>query len=201
MRLASACLLITSVSALLVGCALAPTKSVLEQQKAVAVYSWEAQGQMVFRCTYDERGFFWAFLYPQGKLLDDKGREQAVLGSDFSVTARDGSLVKGHIIEQGPQESARNLRTAVIAVESTNHGLLSGVRYYARRQPEGGMPLASCSASQRGHLLRVRFVPATFSIGDILSWTQSRQLLSGIPSRNLLKLVLLTASVISDRSC
>ena len=101
MRLASACLLITSVSALLVGCALAPTKSVLEQQKAVAVYSWEAQGQMVFRCTYEERGFFWAFLYPQGKLLDDKGREQAVLGSDFSVTARDGSLVKGHIIEQG----------------------------------------------------------------------------------------------------
>ncbi len=55
MRLASACLLITSVSALLVGCALAPTKSVLEQQKAVAVYSWEAQGQMVFRCTYEER--------------------------------------------------------------------------------------------------------------------------------------------------
>lgn len=157
MRLASACLLITSVSALLVGCSLAPTKSVLEQQKAVAVYSWEAQGQMVFRCTYDERGFFWAFLYPQGKLLDDKGREQAVLGSDFSVTARDGSLVKGHIIEQGPQESARNLRTAVIAVESTNHGLLSDVRYYARRQPEGGMPLASCSASQRGHLLRVPF--------------------------------------------
>ena len=69
----------------------------------------------------------------------------------------DGSLVKGRIIEQGPQESARNLRTAVIAVESTNHGLLSGVRYYARRQPEGGMPLASCSASQRGHLLRVPF--------------------------------------------
>lgn len=100
---------------------------------------------------------FLGFLYPQGKLLDDKGREQAVLGSDFSVTARDGSLVKGHIIEQGPQESARNLRTAVIAVESTNHGLLSGVRYYARRQPEGGMPLASCSASQRGHLLRVPF--------------------------------------------
>ena len=128
MRLASACLLITSVSVLLVGCSLAPTKNVLEQQKAVAVYSWEAQGQMVFRCTYDERGFFWAFLYPQGKLLDDKGREQAVLGSDFSVTARDGSFVKGHIVEQGPQESARNLRTAVIAVESTNHGLLSGVR-------------------------------------------------------------------------
>lgn len=144
---------------------------------------------------------FLGFLYPQGKLLDDKGREQAVLGSDFSVTARDGSLVKGHIIEQGPQESARNLRTAVIAVESTNHGLLSGVRYYARRQPEGGMPLASCSASQRGHLLRVPFRARYVSIGDILSWTQSRQLLSGIPSRNLLKLVLLTASVISDRSC
>ena len=131
MRLASACLLITSVSALLVGCSLAPTKSVLEQQKAVAVYSWEAQGQMVFRCTYDERGFFWAFLYPQGKLLDDKGREQAVLGSDFSVTARDGSLVKGHIIEQGPQESARNLRTAVIAVESTNQTSARG-RHAAR---------------------------------------------------------------------
>lgn len=37
-------------------------KSVLEQQKAVAVYSWEAQGQMVFRCTYDERGFSGLFV-------------------------------------------------------------------------------------------------------------------------------------------
>ena len=98
MRLASACLLITSVSALLVGCSLAPTKSVLEQQKAVAVYSWEAQGLMVFCCTYDERGFFWAFLYPQGTLPYDKGREHAVLGSDFSLTARDGSPATGHII-------------------------------------------------------------------------------------------------------
>ena len=160
MRLASVLLSAASAALLLAGCAVAPRVdevNVLEKANASAVYSWEARGQMIFRCDYDQKGFFWVFLQPQGKLLDDKGRQQAVLGADFSVTARDGSSVKGRIVEQGPQESARNLRTAVVAVESSGRGMLSGVRFYARRQPEGGMPLAACSAAQRGHLLRVPF--------------------------------------------
>ena len=124
---------------------------------AVAVYSWEAQGSMVFRCTYDEKGFYWAFLRPEGKLTGSGGRVQAVLGPDFSVTARDGSSLTARIVGQGPLESARDLRTAVFRTQASKSGMLRGVRWYARRQPNGGMPLATCTASQRGHLLRVPF--------------------------------------------
>ena len=94
MRLASVLLSAASAALLLAGCAVAPRVdevNVLEKANASAVYSWEARGQMIFRCDYDQKGFFWVFLQPQGKLLDDKGRQQAVLGADFSVTARDGS--------------------------------------------------------------------------------------------------------------
>lgn len=149
-------LLITALALLLAGCAgVAPEKDPLEG--ASPVYSWQAQGEMIFRCTYDEKGFYWAFVRPEGKLLNDSGREQAALGADFSVTARDGSSVRARIVEQGPQTSARDLRTAVFAAESQGRGMLEGVRAYTRRQPEGGMPLAPCAASLRGHLLRVPF--------------------------------------------
>ncbi|WP_295477214.1 DUF3455 domain-containing protein [uncultured Sutterella sp.] len=149
----------SSALLLLAGCAVGPLGGphVDPLKDAVAVYSWEAQGQMVFRCAYDEQGFFWEFIRPEGRLIGDNGRQQAVLQKDFAVTARDGSAVSARIVDQGPQISARDLREVVFAAESSGRGILSGVRWIARKNPSGGMPLASCTASQRGHYLKVPF--------------------------------------------
>lgn len=119
--------------------------------------SWRAQGQMIFRCAYDEKGFFWQFVRPEGMLYDQTGRRQAVLQANFAITARDGSMLQTKIIEQGPQESARNLRTVTFETTSEGKGLLDGIRYVVRQQAVGGMPLVTCSAAQRGHLLKVPF--------------------------------------------
>lgn len=43
------------------------------------------------------------------------------------------------------------------SAQSEGRGILEGVRYIARRQPSGGMPLVTCTASQRGQYLRVPF--------------------------------------------
>ena len=40
---------------------------------------------------------------------------------------------------------------------SWQDGILQGVRWMRRTAATGGMPLAGCSASQRGELLRVPF--------------------------------------------
>ncbi len=122
-----------------------------------AVFSWRAEGQMIFRCAYDDKGFFWEFVRPEGRLLDDKGRRQAVLQQSFGITARDGSSLSARIIEQGAESSPRNLRTVTFATRTSGPGMLSGIRLVVRRDAVGGMPLASCTASQRGHLLRVPF--------------------------------------------
>ncbi|MDO5530483.1 DUF3455 domain-containing protein [Sutterella sp.] len=124
---------------------------------STAVYSWQATGRMVFQCEYDREGFYWKFIRPEGTLTDDAGRRQGVLQPDFGITATDGSGLHAKIIQQGPQENARDLRTAVFAAEADSRGKLAGIRFIARRQPSGGMPLASCTASQRGHYLKVPF--------------------------------------------
>ena len=119
--------------------------------------SWRAQGQMIFRCTYDEKGFFWQFVRPEGTLYDKTGRRQAVLQANFAITAQDGSMLHARIVEQGQQESPRNLRTVTFETTSEGKGLLADVRYVVRQQAVGGMPLVTCSAAQRGHLLKVPF--------------------------------------------
>ena len=124
---------------------------------ATAVYSWEARGRMVFQCSYDSEGFFWNFVQTEGDLLNDAGQRQAVLQPNFGITARDGSTIHAKIISQGEQISPRDLRTAVFSAQSEGRGILEGVRYIARRQPSGGMPLVTCTASQRGQYLRVPF--------------------------------------------
>lgn len=124
---------------------------------ATAVYSWKARGRMVFQCSYDSEGFFWNFVQTEGELLNDAGQRQAVLQPNFGITARDGSTIHAKIISQGEQISPRDLRTAVFSTQSEGRGILEGVRYIARRQPSGGMPLVTCTASQRGQYLRVPF--------------------------------------------
>lgn len=122
-----------------------------------AAFSWRAQGQMLFRCARDDRGFFWQFIHPEGRLLDGAGRRQAVLQPEFAITAQDGSMLQAAIIEQGPQTSARNLRTVTFRTIPHGRGVFENVHYVVRRQATGGMPLAACSASQLGHRLRVPF--------------------------------------------
>lgn len=119
--------------------------------------SWRAQGQMIFRCAYDEKGFFWQFVRPEGTLYDKTGRRQAVLQANFAITAHDGSMLHARIVEQGQQESPRNLRTVTFETTSEGKGLLADVRYVVRQQAVGGMPLVTCSAAQRGQLLKVPF--------------------------------------------
>lgn len=122
-----------------------------------AVYSWRAEGNMVFACAYDTQGAYWRFIRPEGSLYDEAGKQQATLLADFGIRARDGSQIAARIVKQKNADSARNLKPALFETSAPAKGMLEGIRFVERRSPEGGMPLAGCSPSQRGKRLTVPF--------------------------------------------
>ncbi len=150
---------VLSSALLLAGCAgLGPTE--VPPKDAVAVQSWFAEGDMRFRCEYDEEGFYWAFQGPDARLWNDAvkpRRLEARLTDGFTVRHRDGSVLTAIIIENRGRASEENLRDAVFETMPPETGALRGVRWMERRRAEGGMPVTRCSPSQRGMTLRVPF--------------------------------------------
>lgn len=127
---------------------------------AVAVQSWFAEGVMIFRCDYDEKGFYWVFEEPDAKLWNDAvkpKRLEARLGRGYTLRHLDGSVLRTQTIVNRGIPSANNLRDAVFETTSSETGVLQGVRWMERRRAEGGMPSTHCSPSQRGTRLRVPF--------------------------------------------
>lgn len=144
---------------LLAGCAGLRTNEV-PPPDAVAVASWLAEGDMRFRCDYDEKGFYWVFVGPDAKLWNDTAqpkRLEARLTDGFTVRHRDGSVLTARILENRGDASGENLKDAVFETTPPEKGALRGVRWMERRHAVGGMPVTRCSPSQRGMTLRVPF--------------------------------------------
>ncbi len=145
-------------AALLAGCSIPFTTEPDPLEDATAVYSWQAEGRMIFECTYDAEGFYWAFVRPEGKLASETGRVEATIENDFGLTHRDGSHLEAKIIRQGAAKTPNDLKDTLFEVSSaSDRGALRAIRYVERRRAEGGMPLTACSASQRGMRLAVPF--------------------------------------------
>ena len=145
-------------AAMLAGCSIPLMIEPDPLEDATAVYSWQAEGRMIFECTYDTEGFYWAFVRPEGSLTSETGRIEATIENDFGLTHRDGSHLEAKIIRQGMAKSPNDLKYALFEVSSASErGALRAIRYVERRRSEGGMPLTVCSASQRGMHLAVPF--------------------------------------------
>ena len=145
-------------AAMLAGCSIPLMIEPDPLEEATAVYRWKDEGRMIFECTYDTEGFYWAFVRPEGSLTSETGRIEATIENDFGLTHRDGSHLEAKIIRQGVAKSPNDLKDALFEVSSASErGALRAIRYVERRRSEGGMPLTVCSASQRGMHLAVPF--------------------------------------------
>lgn len=138
-------------------CSFLPTESD-PFDKAVAVYSWQLEGKMTFRCDYDEQGFYWRFVSQSGTLSNEDRKTVATLSGNLRLTHRDGSSLTAHVDKSLSAATARNAGDVRYLVDrSPSSGALRGVRYLTRIHTTGGMPLAACSASQRDSTLRIPF--------------------------------------------
>ena len=130
------------------GCSLLPMKSD-PFDASVAVYSWQLD---------DDKGFFWRFVSQSGTLANEHRETVATLSGNLTLTHRDGSSVAAHVEKSLSAATGRNAGDVRYLVDrSAASGALRGVRYLTRIRTTGGMPLTSCSASQRDTTLRVPF--------------------------------------------
>ena len=139
------------------GCSLLPMESD-PFDASVAVHSWQLEGKMTFRCDYDEQGFFWRFVSQSGTLTNENRETVATLSGNLKLAHRDGSSVSAHVEKSLSPATSRNAGDVRYLVDrGAASGALRGVRYLTRIRTTGGMPLASCSASQRDTTLRIPF--------------------------------------------
>lgn len=112
------------------------------------------RGKMHFVCSYDSQGFYWRFSHPSGSLYRDNTKV-GTLNADWSISAKDGTILKMSILATGPRRNTTDLPDAVFKATSPKNGTFAGIRYIERTNAKGGMPLTKCSASQQSqHLSR-----------------------------------------------
>lgn len=127
-------------------------------ETATAVYSWQVEGRMVFRCDYDDRGFYWKFHSQTGTVKNDDGKVVGTISGNLTLVHKDGSNAMSRIEKSLRPADGRNAADVRYKVESASaRGALHDLRYITRTRTEGGMPLAACSAAQRDTALRVPF--------------------------------------------
>ncbi len=124
--------------------------------------SWSARGNMVFQCDYDSEGFYWRFLRQEGTLKTPAGRKAGTLEAGFAVKTTAGEVLRGRPVSSSGGTRSRAPDTLFEVAAPPQKGVLAGIRLIERHDTEGGMPLAACSASQRGKILRAPFT-ATYT--------------------------------------
>lgn len=154
-------LTVLSAPVLLFGCTILGQSEIdAPPAEAVAVQSLHAEGSMIFQCSYDDKGFYWAFIEPVANLWDDTKKPRrlvATLEAGFTVRYLDGSVLYSRIIGTNKSDSNVNLPNALFETIAPPTGAQKGIRWMRRTQAQGGMPLTRCSPSQRGERLRIPF--------------------------------------------
>jgi len=122
-----------------------------------AVLQLAGRGVQIFRCERLGKAFEWHFRQPEAELFDAQGRAAGRHGANFSFEHRDGSRLLGTVAAHDKAASADALPWLLLATKSFGKGEFAGISHVQRVNTRGGMPPASCSASQASQLLRVDF--------------------------------------------
>jgi hypothetical protein len=116
-----------------------------------------ARGVQVFRCEKRDGQGTWVFRQPDAELLDAAGKVAGRHGANFSFEHIDGSRLVASIAAHDEAPKPTDLRWLLMTTRSFGKGAFDGVTHVQRINTNGGMPPASCDATQAGRVLRVDF--------------------------------------------
>lgn len=114
------------------------------------------KGVQIFRCEAVGGEHLWRFRQPEADLTDEQGQLVARHGANFTFEHRDGSRLLATITayDEAPKG---DLRWVLMSTKSFGNGAFASIAYVQRVNTSGGMPPASCQASEANRLLRVNF--------------------------------------------
>jgi hypothetical protein len=116
-----------------------------------------ARGAQVFRCEKRDGAGVWVFRQPDAELVDESGKAVGRHGANFSFEHVDGSRLVATITAYDDAPKATDLRWLLLTTRSFGKGAFDGVTHVQRINTAGGMPPASCDATQTGKVARIDF--------------------------------------------
>lgn len=146
-----------SLIALLSGCAGTGPSPEIASPSSNQVFSLEASGEQLFKCTRDTQGWYWKFVSPNAYLFDP-ATNQAVIkhGYRFGFNHQDGSRLSARIIKI--HRLPDHLPEALFVTQSTpTPGALHDIAYVQRTKCHGGLPKTPCTAQKKDTILRVPY--------------------------------------------
>jgi hypothetical protein len=115
------------------------------------------KGVQIFRCEAIDSEYLWRFRQPEADLTDDSGQLAARHGANFTFEHRDGSRLLATITAYDDAPKRDDLRWVLMSAKSFGKGAFATIAYVQRVNTSGGMPPASCQATEVNRLLRVSF--------------------------------------------
>jgi hypothetical protein len=120
------------------------------------------RGVQIFRCEAIGGEYLWRFRQPEAELTDEGGQLVARHGANFTFEHRDGSRLAATITAYDEASKRDDLRWLLMSAKSFGKGAFTPIAYIQRVNTSGGMPPASCQATDVNHLLRVNFTADFF---------------------------------------
>ncbi len=132
--------------------------SITPPKDAVKALYLQAEGEQIFRCQIDAKGWFWKFEAPNAYLFDPKTNQAvAKYGYGFRFVHNDGSSLDTRILAAHPNVN-NNMGNALYQVTRSEYfGQFASIRFVQRTSARGGIPKVKCSQDQRQKILSVPF--------------------------------------------
>lgn len=143
------------ITAALAGCA-TTTNQKMEREDYLSgtkvVMTLNAKGKTFFQCAYDSEGFYWKYLHSEAALTNSNHKSSGALTALGIRLNNQNEWRITPLLSSSKRRS--DLPDTLFEVQRLDE---SAPRFVERTSSKGGMPLAKCSPSQRGTVLKVPF--------------------------------------------
>lgn len=116
------------------------------------VMTLNAKGNTFFQCAYDSEGFYWKYLRSEAGLTNSNHKSSGTLTASGIKLNNKNEWRITPLLSSSRRRS--DLPDTLFEVQRLDE---ASPRFVERISSRGGMPLAKCSPSQRGTLLKVPF--------------------------------------------
>lgn len=134
-------------------------------QRVIALH---AKGDQIYQCAEQQGEFFWQFQKPNALLFDSSGQLVGSHTEDTSWKYKDGSHIKGEIVEKAAVNPDASVEWLLVQTSETQgDGLLTNARFIQRINTRGGLPPnAPCDNTRLGEEKSVIYAADYVFYGD-----------------------------------
>jgi hypothetical protein len=128
------------------------------------IFTVTGNGAQIYACQQLPNGPQWVFQAPEAILIDASGNPIGTHGAGPVWKSKDGSAVKGELLQIGPPTEPNAIPWLLLKAGSTSgSGIMTKVEFIRRSDTHGGItPTTGCDAQHLNAIFRVPYT-ATYT--------------------------------------